>query len=279
MVMEPFPTVPFFRHLTAECLAKECPMTVRTGCDPALIRKIVRKVPLFAVLTDEELTQLLDRTNVYGCRKGEIVFLESDENRQMYIILKGLVKVVDITADGQERVMAYRQRGDYFGDMGLLDGRSDHATVVAIEPCKFLVITKSVFEQLFLENARVLRGFIDVLCGRLRESWMFNVIIGANDAESKIRVTLARYGKLWGVKDSTGVIIKSNFSHQGLADRVLITRETASRVLGRMRDQEEIEILGGRRIKLLPAFFERIDNCSLYNALHNLQHEAAGNSH
>jgi CRP/FNR family transcriptional regulator, cyclic AMP receptor protein len=254
-------------------------MTVRTSFDPVLTRKIVRNVPLFATLTDDELSQLLERTNVYSCRTGEIIFLEDDENRQMYIILKGRVKVVEITADGKERVMAYRQRGDYFGDMGLLDGRTDYATVVAIEPCKFLVITKEVFEQLFLENARALRGIIGVLCGRLRESWMFHAIIGANDAESKIRVTLARYGKLWGVKDSSGVIINTNISHQGLADRILITRETASRALGRMREQREIEIVGGRFIKLLPAFFERIDQCALYNSLRALQEDTGETAH
>jgi CRP/FNR family transcriptional regulator len=175
--------------------------------------------------------------------------------------------------------MAYRQRGDYFGDMGLLDGKSDYAMVVANESCKFLVITKGVFDQLFMDNPRVLRGFIGVLCRRLRESWLFNVIIGANDAESKIRVTLARYGKLWGVKNSNGVIINSNISQQGLADRVLITRETASRVLGRMREQNEIEIVSGRRIKLLPAFFARIDKCTLYNSLRELQGDSTNNFH
>jgi CRP/FNR family transcriptional regulator len=254
-------------------------MTVRTSFDPELTRKIVRKVPLFATLTDDELLQLLQRTNVYSCRKGEVIFLEDDENRQMYIILKGLVKVVEITADGQERVMAYRHRGDYFGDMGLLDGRTDYATVVATEACKFLVITKGVFDQLLLENPRALRGIVGVLCGRLRESWMFHSIIGANDSESKIRVTLARYGKLWGVSDSSGVIINTNISHQGLADRVLITRETASRVLGRMREQREIEIVGGRRIKLLPAFFERIDQCALYKSLRNLHGDSTETAH
>jgi CRP/FNR family transcriptional regulator, cyclic AMP receptor protein len=259
----------------AASLPKECAMTVRTSFDPELSRKIVRKIALFATLTDDDICQLLERTNVYSCRKGEIIFLKDDEIQQMYIILKGLVKVVEITADGQERVMAYRQRGDYFGDMGLLDGRTEYATVVATEACKLMVITKVVFDQLFMENTTALRGIIGVLCGRLRESWMFHAIIGANDAESKIRVTLARYGKLWGVKDSSGVIINSNISHQGLADRVLITRETASRVLGRMRGQGEIEIVGGRRIKLLPAFFDRIDQCALYNSLRDLHGDFA----
>jgi CRP-like cAMP-binding protein len=95
---------------------------------------------------------------------------------------------------------------------------------------------------------------------------VFHSIIGLNDAEAKISATLARYGKTLGVKDSSGVIINSVFSHKSIADRVQITRETATRVLTKMRDRNEIEITG-RRIKLLPAFFDKYAQCELYLAL------------
>lgn len=245
-------------------------MTVRSSFDPELTKKIVKKVPFFSCITDEELSALLERTNVYSCKKGEIIFFENEENQQMYIILKGRVKVVGFTPGGLERVMAFRQRGDYFGDMGLLDGKTDYATVIAMEPCKLLVITKSLFDQFFMGNPKLLKGIISVLCERLRESWMFHTIIGTNDAESKIRVTLARYGKTLGVTDSSGVIISKIFSHQNIADRVLITRETASRVMARMKEQNEIE-MAGRHIKLLPAFFEKVSQCELYRALSAMQ--------
>ncbi len=245
-------------------------MTVRSSFDPELTKKIVKKVPFFSCIADEELSALLERTNVYSCKKGEIIFFENEENQQMYIILKGRVKVVGFTPGGLERVMAFRQRGDYFGDMGLLDGKTDYATVIAMEPCKLLVITKSLFDQFFMGNPKLLKGIISVLCERLRESWMFHTIIGTNDAESKIRVTLARYGKTLGVTDSSGVIISKIFSHQSIADRVLITRETASRVMARMKEQNEIE-MAGRHIKLLPAFFEKVSQCELYRALSAMQ--------
>jgi CRP/FNR family transcriptional regulator len=232
-------------------------MTVRTSYDPELTKKIVKTIPIFSNFTDEELSLLLERTNVYKCRKGETIFLDDDQKQLMYIILKGRVKVVEITHDGMERVMAFRQRGDYFGEMGLLDGKTDSATIIAMEPCKMLLISKSLFDEFFLQNNKVLLGIIAVLCKRLRESWVFHNIIGLKDAESKIRATLARYGQTLGVQDSSGVIISSTFSHQSIADRVQITRETATRALSRMKDQNEIEILAGRRIKLLPAFFEK----------------------
>ena len=232
-------------------------MTVRTSYDPELIKIIVKTIPIFFNFTDQELSSLLERTNVYKCRKGETIFLDDDQKQLMYIILKGRVKVVETSPDGLERVMAFRQKGDYFGEMGLLDGKTDSATIIAMEPCKMLLITKRLFDEFFLQNNKVLQGIIAVLCKRLRESWIFHNIIGLKDAESKIRATLARYGQTLGIHDSSGVIISSTFSHQSIADRVQITRETATRALNRMKDQNEIEILAGRHIKLLPAFFEK----------------------
>ncbi len=238
-------------------------MTVRTSFDPDQTKKILKTIPFFASFTDQDLSALLERTNIYKCRKGETIFLDDDQSQLMYVILKGRVKVVEITKDGQERVMAFRHRGDYFGEMGLLDGKTDSATIIAMEPCKMLLVTKSVFDEFFLQNNKALLGIIALLCRRMRESWVFQNIIGLKDAESKIRATLARYGKTLGVEDSSGVIINSTLSHQSIADRIQITRETATRALNRMKDQKEIEVIAGRRIKLLPAFFDKHEHFEL----------------
>ena len=202
---------------------------IKKAINPDDVIKILKAVPLFAALNDQDLTLLLDKTNVYNYHKNEIILMAEDENKQMYVVLKGQVRVVSITQDGLERTMALRHRGDYFGDMGLLDGRTDSATVIATEPSQILMITKSVFDEFFLNDMKTLHQVIDILCSRLRESWLFHTIIGINNAESKIRATLAHYSKTLGIKDTNGIIINSTFSHQSIADRVHITRETVTR--------------------------------------------------
>jgi CRP-like cAMP-binding protein len=84
--------------------------------------------------------------------------------------------------------------------MGLLDGRTDSATVIATEPSQVLLITEDVYVEFFLENKRKLLQVIDILCSRLRESWLFHTIIGINNADSKIKATLAHYSKTLGIK-------------------------------------------------------------------------------
>jgi CRP/FNR family transcriptional regulator, cyclic AMP receptor protein len=240
---------------------------IRKNYDISVLKKIVGAAPLFAGLRDGELAALLAKTNVYSYGRDEIIIMAEEKINQMYVVLKGQVRVVNISPDGQERVMALRHRGDYFGDMGLLDGRTDSATVIASEPSQVLLITKNVFDEFFLSNSETLRRVVEMLCGRLRESWLFHTIIGINDAESKIRATLAHYSKTLGIQDADGVIINSTFSHQNIADRVHITRETVTRVLRKMRERHEI-VMDGRRFKLMSAFFDSYAKTDLYKALH-----------
>lgn len=239
---------------------------IRKKFDLELAKRIIRSVPLFDILNDEQLSALLENSNVYSYGRDEVIMLAGEEVRQMYVVLKGQIRVVHITADGQERVMAFRHRGDCFGDMGLLDNKTDSATIIANEPCKVLLISKSVFDDLFLENKQTLLQVIEVLCNRLRESWLFHSVIGINDAESKIRATLAHYSKALGVRDTNGVIINATLSHQSIADRVHITRETVTRVLKKLRSHHEIEMVG-RRFKLLPTFYEKYEKSDLFRTL------------
>ena len=239
---------------------------IRNKLDLELANKIIKYVPLFDCLNDQQLSSLLERTNINNYCKDEIIMMAGEESNQMYVVLKGQIRVVDITEGGQERVMAFRHRGDCFGDMGLLDNRTDSATIIANEPSKVLFISKDVFDDIFLVDKLTLLRVIEMLCGRLRECWQFHNIIGINNAESKIRATLSHYSKTLGIEDSSGVIINTTISHQSIADRIHITRETVSRVLHKLRNQHEIEMIG-RRFKLLPSFFQTYESSELFRSL------------
>ena len=242
-------------------------MPVRTDFIPAQAHKILKKNRMFTNFSDPELLSLLEKTNAYTFKKGETIFLEDDESKYMYVILKGRLKVVETTQGGLERVMSIRHRGECIGDMVVLDGKPDPALFIAMESCKMLLVSKSLFEEFSLNNTKVLQGIVQMLCGRLRECWLFHNIVASHDVVTKIRVTLAQYSRTLGIEDSTGVIIDSSLSHQTLADRVHVSRETVTRVLSKIKDDHEIEVIDGRRIKLLPKFFHTVSRSELYKTL------------
>ena len=61
-------------------------MPVRTSIDPEIVKSVVKTVPMFGCFTDQELSSLLEKTNVYRYSKGEIVFLADERDQQMYIL-------------------------------------------------------------------------------------------------------------------------------------------------------------------------------------------------
>ena len=76
-------------------------------------------------------------TQTYG--EGEVILREGDTSKEMYIIHEGEVRVTKMIA-GKETVLGTMGRGDFFGEMSLLESEARTATIVAIIPTKCLVI-------------------------------------------------------------------------------------------------------------------------------------------
>lgn len=150
--------------------------------------------------------------------------------------------------------MVIRKRGDFFGEMTLLDGKSQPATIVAMEDATVGLISKNDFEQYFMKDAHVLKEIISMLCERLRESWVMLRLLSMPDAETRVRAVLAHISSIYGIKDVRGIMIPFKITHKEIADFAALTRETVSRLLSRLSQSGEIEI-NGRTIILKPSFF------------------------
>lgn len=70
---------------------------------------------------------------------GDIIVSEGDESREMYVIQSGAVVVVR-NIDGVEVELARLERGNFFGEMSLLESISRSATIRAVGETKLLAI-------------------------------------------------------------------------------------------------------------------------------------------
>lgn len=75
---------------------------------------------------------------------GEFIFHEGDSNRDLYIIQEGKVEIGK-EAEGSEIRLATFNRGDFFGDMALLQGGTRFASAKASGETKLLVIQPGGF--------------------------------------------------------------------------------------------------------------------------------------
>ncbi len=219
---------------------------------------VLRGINFLSSLNDNELNDILKIIVKKTFIKNEIILSEEDTTNYMYIIFSGKVKVVRKGIDGREHIVAFHKKGDFFGEMALLNGKTSPATVIAIEDSEIGLIRKDIFNNLFLKNEKVLREIITMLCQRLRQEWIMHKVITISNAEQRVRIVLKNLSEQNGVKDVRGTIITLKVTHKDIADYALTSRETVTRILNRLIAEGEIEILKDRHILLKKAFLKRM---------------------
>lgn len=220
-------------------------------------KKVLKGIPFFACFTDEDLTQVEKFIRERSFRKNATILLEDETRDYMYIVFSGKVKVVQVSEEGKEQILAIHKKGDFFGEMALLDGKTQPANVVAMEDATVGFIARTDFEKYFLKNDTVLKQIIFMLCDRLRESWLILRVLSFSDAEQRVRAVLAHVSSLYGVKDLRGTIIPFKLTHKEIANYTALARETVSRLLTRLSQSGDIEILENKNIVLRPSFAKK----------------------
>ncbi len=217
----------------------------------------IRGIPFFAGLSAEEAAEVEPLIIKKRFTRGQVVLFEEDTSKYMYIIFSGKVKVVQMSDDGKERILAIHRRNDFFGELSLFDGKTEPATVISMEETEIGLLSKEDFDRFVLRNEQILRQFISMLCSRLRESWQMLRIMSFADAEERVRAVLKNMIRLYGVKDQRGVLVTLKLTHREIANYASVSRETVSRLLKRLTREGEIEVLDKKYLLIKSSFLKK----------------------
>lgn len=225
----------------------------------------LKKIELFSSLTDEELSVVNKRLVLKRFKKNEIILLEEDTNEYMYIILQGKVKVSQITEEGKEIFIAVHQKGEFFGEMSFIDGKTSPATVVAAEDCTINIISKKDFYLSLNSNKKIAHNLLYILCSRLRESWDKIQLLSLKNASDRIKILFFMLSNKYGEKTPKGIQLNIKLTHQEIAEMTGMARETVTRVLDKWLKDGEIHIPGNKFIQLSKDFFQKDIRLSIDN--------------
>jgi CRP/FNR family cyclic AMP-dependent transcriptional regulator len=134
---------------------------------------VLRRSPVFEMLSDAELEVLAELSRPRRFAPGEVVFSEGDAGDALFVLAKGEVEVV-ARAPGGERRLAVLAPPAAFGEMALVDREVRSATVRALGECAALQLGAESFTA-FRKRSRdgftlFLVNVARVLSGRLRET-------------------------------------------------------------------------------------------------------------
>lgn len=145
----------------------------------------LRRVEIFAGLSDEELVKLAEICHVLRVNAGHKIFKEGDDGSELYILHEGCVKVALNTraSDGtfEPTTINMLYSGQSFGEMSLLGGATRSATISAADKCTLLMLHKAEFDRLCELNPHigfvVMRNLASDLAYKLRSS---NLLLRGN---------------------------------------------------------------------------------------------------
>src|SRR5579864_7931040 len=100
---------------------------------------------------------------------GEIIFREGDLGTEMYIISEGKVEILNRMGE-DDRVLAVLEKGDFFGEMSVLEDLPRAATARALTDSRLLQINGSTFDQMLQANPEIAVRSMRKLSRRLRET-------------------------------------------------------------------------------------------------------------
>jgi len=192
---------------------------------------VLRNVPLFSGLDESELERLSRVAGRRRAGRGEQVVRAGESADAFLVLLTGRAKVTNFDEEGREIILAWLGPGEFFGEMGLIDGSPRSASVVAVENCELLTIGKNEFQRCMQDNFQVALKLMQILVRRLREADRNIESLALLDVYGRVARLLLDLSEEQGGKR----MVKQKISKQDMARMIGASREMVSKV---MRDLE-----------------------------------------
>ncbi len=133
-------------------------------------RQLLREVPLFALLDDDELDVLAARLELHSFAARQRIYKIGDSGTHAFVVVAGAVRVSTIDEDHQDVVVDEVAAGQFFGFASMLDQTAHQTNAVALESTECLQIDRDDIATLILQKPHSGLDMLTVLGQQLHAS-------------------------------------------------------------------------------------------------------------
>ena len=137
---------------------------------PKMTIEALRSVPLFSSLDDEEAQGLHALLKPREVERGTLIFRQGDAGDAMYLIERGRVSIYIVDEDGAEVTLAELARGDFFGEMAIIEGKPRAANARVVEDARLATLARADFHAYVRRHADVALAMVGAIAERLRRT-------------------------------------------------------------------------------------------------------------
>jgi CRP-like cAMP-binding protein len=216
---------------------------------PLKTQAFLRNLPLFRELAPEEIDRISVGTRELRVQRGDILFQKGDPTRGFYIVVYGQVKLLFITANGDEKVIEIMGPGQSFGEALMFMEKPYVVTAHALADSMLLHVSKEVVFEEIDRDPKFARRMIAGLSRRLHH------LISDVESYSLRSATQRVIGYLLQPdhdddRSHGRTVVTLPASKSVIASRLNITPEHFSRSLHELSEAQLIEVTG-RTVRIL----------------------------
>jgi CRP-like cAMP-binding protein len=224
-------------------------------------RHLLSRVTLFSHLAEKELDALISVARTRDLEAREELFHKGDLGTQVYLVIRGTLKALTTSEEGDDVVFSIIGEGEVFGEIALLGRPQRTATVTAITPCHLLVIDRRDFLAFLRSHPEVAIELLSVLAERLkRVSELVEDTLFLN-LPVRLAKKLVHYASGYGERCPDGVKIDLKLSQEEWGDLVGATRESINKQLRTWTESGLMTMEHGYVVIHRPKELERLAGC------------------
>ena len=221
----------------------------KTGQDKTAMRRMttVKEIPLFAGLSEKELVTIVEDLRLKEYSKDELIFRQGDESREVYVILKGKVRIYKISPAGNETSIAIYSTHDVIGELAALDNQPRSATGKAMGAVTLLAMSQARFMDHLHSSSTLALNLAKLIAQKLRWRAAYAESIAQYDAAGRLLHILLEYTTRFGEALEPGkrYILDLALNQSDLASMVGARREWVNRILSDWRKRGLLEYDNG----------------------------------
>ena len=200
----------------------------------------LKELPLFSKAKDETIQQFIEMSRLVTYKKNNYVFYDQEDLTSVFIVLTGKLSIYKMSENGQNRIIYILSDGQLLND----DVTQDFSSAInchVFEEAQIFVCTKTRFIKLMEQDYGFMQGVLEQYTSKLRRTYRQLKNAPANiSIEKKVAAKLVKLSYDYGQPHEEGTLINLSLSVTYLADMLSTQRETVSRAIKKLSDQNLI---------------------------------------
>ncbi len=131
---------------------------------------LLQTIPLFKGLSSEDLNFLAYSVNIQSYKAKDVIFNQGDMGDTMYFVVKGCVNISVLDINSESISLKDLTRGEYFGELALIDDKPRSASAIAATDIELLELTREMLSNYIHAEPRVAMTILRTMSQRLRET-------------------------------------------------------------------------------------------------------------